>query len=149
MAAAQHKLSRRALLAGACAGAALPFSRYAGLDPESTFLAAVEKERWIPDQVRDDSKGRDDGRWRKALAHYARAGAGLEAVVHNADDDVYGRALGRHRAALARLLRAPAPNLRAVAWKLDLIVRHRVFELSFGEASMAALRRDVLRLHRG
>jgi hypothetical protein len=33
-----------------------------------------------------------------------------------------------------------------VASKLDLIVRRHVSELSFGEASMAALRRDVLRL---
>jgi hypothetical protein len=49
MAAAQHKLSRRALLAGACAGAALPLSRHSGLDPESTPLAAVKKDGWIPD----------------------------------------------------------------------------------------------------
>jgi len=99
-----HKLSRRALLAGACAGAALPISRHSGLDPESTSLPAVEKGRWIPDQVRDDGKDRDGGKWLKALADYAQAEAGLEAVAHTEDHDLYGRALGRHSAALARLL---------------------------------------------
>jgi hypothetical protein len=143
MVAGQHKLSRRALLAGACA---LPLTRHSGLDPESTFLAAVEKERWIPDQVRDDGEGRDNGKWAKALARYAQAQAALDALAHTEDDDLYGRALGRHSAALARLLRAPAPDLGAVAGKLDLITRHHVSELAFGGASMAALRRDVLRL---
>jgi hypothetical protein len=32
-----------------------------------------------------------------------------------------------------------------VAEKLELILRHSVFELNFGEASLAALRRDVRR----
>jgi hypothetical protein len=106
----------------------------------------VEKERWIPDQVRDDEDGRDDGKWAKALGLLAQAEGELEALAHSEDDDLYGRALGRHGAALARLLRAPAPDLGAVAGKLDLIVRHRVSELAFGEASIAALRRDVLRI---
>ncbi|MGZ8285870.1 MAG: hypothetical protein ACXW27_15535 [Allosphingosinicella sp.] len=95
---------------------------------------------------RDDGEGQDDGRWAKALARFSQAEAGLEAVAHTEDDDLYGRALGRHGAALARLLRAPAPDLGAVAGKLDLIIRHHVSEQAFGEASMAALRRDVLRI---
>jgi Fe-S cluster assembly ATP-binding protein len=32
----------------------LTLPRHAGLDPASTFLAAEEKERWTPDQVRGD-----------------------------------------------------------------------------------------------
>ena len=145
MAATQHKLSRREVLAGACAGAALPLHRHAGLDPASVNTA-VEKESWIdhrsssaPDQVRND------GRWEKALARYGRAVAGLEAVARVEEDGPYDRALGRHNAALARLLRTPAPDLGAVAEKLDLILRHSVFELSFGEASLAALQRDLRR----
>ena len=86
---------------------------------------------------------RDDSGWRKALALYAGAEAALEAVAQVEDDDLYDRALGRHNAALARLLRAPAPDLHAAARKLDLILRHSVFELTFGEASLAALRRDL------
>lgn len=64
-------------------------------------------------------------------------------MADNEDDRLYDRALGRHNAALARLLRTRAPDLAAVARKLDLIMRHTVFELTFGEASFEALRRDV------
>jgi hypothetical protein len=71
--------------------------------------------------------------------------AGLEPVAHTEDDELYDRALGRHNAALARLLRTAAPDLAAVAGKLDLILRHTVFELTFGESCLAALRRDVER----
>ena len=59
------------------------------------------------------------------------------------DDDLYDRALGRHNAALARLLGTPAPDLAAVAKKLDLVLAHAVFELSFGERALEALQRDV------
>jgi hypothetical protein len=86
-----------------------------------------------------------DRRWEKALALYARAEAGLEVVAHSEDDRLYDRALGRHNAALARLLRAPAPDLAAAAGKLDLILRHQVFELTFAEPCLAALRRDLWR----
>jgi hypothetical protein len=82
-------------------------------------------------------------RWQHALARYALAEAGVEAVAHTEDDRLYDRALGRHNAALARLLRCPAPDVAAAADKLDLILRHQVFELSFGEASLAALGRDL------
>ena len=150
MAAAQHKLSRREVLAGACAGAAaLPLPRHSGLDPESILSATGEKERWTPDQARPElcRRVRGDGfAWQRALARYARAEAGLEAVAHSEDDDLYDRALGRHNRALARLLRAPAPDLAAAADKLDLILRHSVFELNFGEASLEALRRDLGRM---
>jgi hypothetical protein len=73
-----------------------------------------------------------------------RSGAGGAGA--DRDDDVYDRALGRHNAALAKLLRAPAPDVAAVAGKLELIVRHAVFELSFGEACLAALAGDLRRL---
>jgi hypothetical protein len=98
----------------------------------------------MPDQVRHDDGG--DGRWEKALARYARAEGELEAVAHTEDDGVYDRALGRHNAALARLLRCGAPDLGAVARKLELIMRHSVFEMSFGVACLEALRGDVRRL---
>ncbi|HYW17575.1 MAG TPA: hypothetical protein VE891_15660 [Allosphingosinicella sp.] len=89
---------------------------------------------------------RNDEKWRKAPWPIRPGGAELEALAHTHDDDLYGRALGRHSTALARLLRAPAPDLGSVAGKLALIVRHHVSELAFGEASIAALRRDVLRI---
>jgi hypothetical protein len=147
MAAAQHKLSRRDLLAAACAGVALPLPCHSGLDPESILSLPPPERRRTPDQVRGDEGGevRRDGAWQKALARYGRAVAGLEAVAHSEDDDLYDRALGRHNGALDRLLRTRAPDLAATAGKLDLILRHSVFELTFGEASLAALQRDLRR----
>lgn len=123
MVAGQHKLSRRAVLAGACAGAVVPLP----------LVGAAAKVGTVT----------SDCSWERALASYARAVAGLERVAHVEDDDLYDLALGRHNRALARLLGAAAPDLGAVAEKLELILRHSVFELSFGEAALAALRRDV------
>ncbi|HEV2748465.1 MAG TPA: hypothetical protein VGW34_14360 [Allosphingosinicella sp.] len=143
MGAAQHKLSRRALLAGACAGAALPFSRRSGLDPESTFSSPPPPERWTPDHVRGDEGGHVE-RWAKALARFARAEAEVPAA--GADEAAFDRACGRHDAVLARLLGAPAPDGEAAAWKLALIDEHRVFELDCWDAAIAALQADLRRL---
>ena len=78
MAGGQHKLSRRAVLAGACSGvAALP--RHSGLDPESMNKAAT------PDRIAvfmDSGFRRNDAAWRRALACYTRAALGLERVAH-------------------------------------------------------------------
>jgi hypothetical protein len=138
MAAAQHKLSRRALLAGACA--ALPLARHSGLDPESMNTAAPP----VPAAAfMDPGFRRDDGKWRKALARYAQAEAGLEAVAHCEDERVYDRAVGRHIGALRRLLRSPAPDVAAAVRKLELIVRHSAWEMSYGEAAFAVLQRDI------
>jgi hypothetical protein len=101
----------------------------------------------MPDQVRHDDHCTTAAlsKWNRALARYARAEAGVEAAGRLDDDQAYDRALGRHNAALARLLRTPAPDVAAAAEKLDLILRHQVFELTFGEASLAALGRDLRR----
>ena len=98
----------------------------------------------MPDQVRHDDGGYGK-KWQRALALYARAEAGVEAVAGRDDDALYDRALGRHNAALARLLRTAAPDPAAVAGKLDLILRHSVFELTFGESCLPALQRDLRR----
>jgi hypothetical protein len=142
MAAAQHKLSRRALLAGACA---LPLARHSGLDPESMNTAATPAPTAVfmdPGLRRDDGNGRD-GKWQEALIKFREADEALEGLVHCLNQRVYDRALGRHSGALARLLRTPAPDLTAAAEKLELIVRHQVFEMRFGEAAIGVLRRDI------
>jgi len=118
MAGGQHKLSRRALLAGACMG---------------PVVAAQAARRTVG----------EGAAWARALACYRRAELGLEAVGRTEDDDVYDRALGRHHRALGRLLRTAAPDLGAVGVKVDLILRFQVFELSFGEAALEVLRGDV------
>ncbi len=58
----------------------------------------------------------------------------VEALVHCPNRRVYDRTLGRHSTAIKRLLRAPAPDLAAAGLKLELIVRHHVFEANFAQA---------------
>jgi hypothetical protein len=149
MVAGQHKLSRRALLAGACA---LPLTRHSRLDPESMNTAATPGPAAVfmdsglrrdDERGRDDGKGRDGGKWREALARFEQVDGELEALVHCRNQRVYDRALARHSTALRRLLRAPAPDLDAAGLKLELIVRHHVFEATFAEAAIATLRRDI------
>jgi hypothetical protein len=148
MVAGQHKLSRRALLAGACA---LPLARHSGLDPESMNTAATPDRAAVfmdPGLRRDDGKAPDDGKWQNALARFEQVDGEVEALVHCPNQRVYDRALGRHSTALKRLLRAPAPDLAAAGLKLDLIVRHHVFEARFAEAAIASLRKDIRRFAR-
>jgi hypothetical protein len=142
MVAGQHKLSRRALLAGACA---LPLTRHPGLDPGSMNTAATPVRT---DVFMDPGLRRDDGsetKWREALDRFREADAAVEALVHCRNQRTYDRALGRHNTALRRLLRAPAPDLASAGLKLDLIVRHHVLEAIFAEAALASLRRDIAR----
>jgi hypothetical protein len=102
----------------------------------------------MPDQVRHDDV-RTVERWRKALARFERAEAEIEALAHVEDEDSYDRAVGRKIGALGRLLRSPAPDLHAAGRKLELIVRHSAFELSFGEAAFATLGEDLARFATG
>jgi hypothetical protein len=99
----------------------------------------------MPDQVRHDEERALDGRWRRALARFGRAEEALGVVAHTEVDAVYDRALGRHGAALERLLGTPAPDLGAVSLKLELILRHSVFESSFADACFTVLQEDVRR----
>jgi hypothetical protein len=52
-------------------------------------------------------------------------------------------------ARLRRLLKAPAPDVAALAAKLDLVVEHEVGTLDGGEACVEAIRRDAHRLSSG
>ena len=169
MAVADLNVSRRALLGAAFvlpAAAGPVLHRHPGpfgfaqdrLDPGSIFSVSPAKAegRWMPDQVRHDEGG-DGGsaqarrlaRWEQALPRFGEAEAALAAVAHTEDDAVYDRVLGRFNAALKGLLRAPAADAGAVAVKLDLAVRHLAWELTGGEACMAALLRDARRLAGG
>ncbi|HEX8584347.1 MAG TPA: hypothetical protein VF680_08050 [Allosphingosinicella sp.] len=122
MVAGQHKLSRRALLAGACVAPVLDASVLLGSAP------------------------RRDPAWEKAVARLARAEEAIGALADSADERAYDRAVGRQIAALPRVLKALAPDLGAVGAKIGLIPRHQAWELRFGEAAFAALEKDVRRL---
>jgi hypothetical protein len=94
----------------------------------------------MPDQVRHD------GEWQNALAAFRRAEADLPALEGDPDEDAFGDALERFNEALAGLLAVPAPDVRALATKLDLAIAAEVQELSFGPPALAALARDAHRL---
>jgi hypothetical protein len=94
----------------------------------------------MPDQVRHDEE------WQDALAAFRRADAAVTALEGTADDDAFNRAADVHDRALERLLLALAPHLSALAHKLSLARRHQAWELSSGDALMAALAHDAHRL---
>ena len=142
MAAAQHKLSRREVLAGACAGAAIPLPRHSDLVSGSNSPPALPPQDWTPDRVRGDERAK---RWQRALARYERAEAEIEALRHSEDENLYDRAADRQLATLGGLLKAPAPDLASAAWKLELIVRHVAWELRYGDDAFSVLLADLRR----
>ena len=147
MAAGQHNPSRRALL-----GAVVALPLVGGVAPASA-------SEWTPDQVRGDGKGQGDGtRWQRALARLEaaemevraveRATAGGTAEEEAALEPVYMARLGEHKAALLRLMKVRAPDLPALALKIELAIDRDVGSLTGGELCLAALKRDVGRLMR-
>jgi hypothetical protein len=140
------EISRRALLGAVCASPLVRHApnRHSGLDPESTFPSpAPEGRRWIPDQVRDDGSVAD---WDRALARFHEAQAVLDAAKSEPDEDVYDRLLDSHTDALTTLLALPAPDLPALAAKLDAIVPNLAWELTGSEDCLERLRQDARRL---
>jgi hypothetical protein len=136
MAAAQHNVSRRAVL-----GAAAALSFDTGL-------------RQAQPQLRMSEGG--SAAWQRALAAYQAAEAELRAFEkltagapweeQAAIEEAYGDRLDAMYAALRRLMRLRAPDLPALATKIVLAVDHEVATLTGGEACMATLKRDALRL---
>lgn len=135
MAAREHKVSRRVLLAAACAAPIL--SAVEG-PAAPLILSGAEPGRSAI------SKGAVT-KWDQALTRYRQAEAALAAAPH-ADDATFDRLLGQVLCTLKRLLRTPAPHLPALATKLDLLVAHEAWELTFAAPSLAALRQDARRL---
>lgn len=129
MAVAELNVSRREVLGAACGVPLLRHSR-----------AGAE---WRRLRVTVPSGG--DDRWERALARLRAAEVALTAV-QGAEDVVFDPVLGRFNRALARLLRTPAPDIAALAGKLDLLLVHEVWELGFARPCLAALRRDAGRL---
>ena len=161
MTVADLNVSRRALLGVACAvpvlGAAAPL-RHAGLDPASTLSSSLaSEERRTPDQVRGDAEAaagaarreRRAVRWQATLARFRRAEAAVLAAASSDDEDLYDRLGERFERTLRALLRTAAPDLAALAAKLDLAFAHEVATLSGGEACLEAICRDAHRLALG
>ncbi|HET9639895.1 MAG TPA: hypothetical protein VFP12_11885 [Allosphingosinicella sp.] len=102
---------------------------------------------------------RNDGiRWQRALARLEaaeaevraveRATAGGTAEEEEALEPVYRARLGAHTAALLRLMKVRAPDLPALALKIELAIDQEVGSLCGGELCLAVLKRDVRRLMR-
>jgi hypothetical protein len=91
----------------------------------------------------DSGLRRNDGAWETALARLRKAQAVLDAAVSEPDEDTYDRLLDSHSEALAAL---PAPDLPALAAKLDVIVPNHAWELTGSEDCLEILRQDAHRL---
>jgi hypothetical protein len=61
-------------------------------------------------------------------------------------DETSGDHLGAFYAALERLLRTPAPDIPALALKIELAVDHDAGSLTGGEHCLAAIKADARRL---
>jgi len=151
MAVAELIVSRREVLAAGCAAC---LTRHPELDSGSTFPPSPLTRSWTPDQVRGDVGGRnaDQSRtvtkWDRALARCRRAEAALAAAGHEPDEELYGDLVVAFNRALERLLRTPAPDLPALALKIDLTIDQSAWELTGGESCLASLERDTRRLCR-
>jgi hypothetical protein len=95
-------------------------------------------------------------KWQRALARLQAAEAEVRAVARltaggTAEEEealqaVYDARLGEHSAALLRLMKVRAPDLEALALKIELALDEEVGTLTGGELCLAALKRDVRRL---
>jgi hypothetical protein len=126
-------ISRRALLGGVCASAVIP-------------AEAGTSGRPAPSPSPGDPGFRRDDEWGEALARLRQAQAVLDSARSEPDEDVYDALLDSHSEALTALLALPAPDLPALAAKLDAIVPNLAWELTGSEDCLEILRQDAHRL---
>jgi hypothetical protein len=65
------------------------------------------------------------------------------------DEALYDRLGDRHDAAMKRMLRTPAPDLGALAVKLETLFGEQAWEMRGGELCLAAILGDARRLSGG
>lgn len=136
------------LLPAPLAAALLPLTldRHAGLEPASAFSGTKEgKGRCIPDQVRDDGKG-TVSHWTRALAAFRRAEAAVAALEGHPDEEAFGRAHDRFNILFRRLLAHPAPDIAALADKLEIAAAAELADLTYTPLDLEALAQDARRL---
>lgn len=163
------ELSRRALLGAACAGPFLGLFEgdFLGLERAAHCrdlsvtlgAAATPTVRFEPFDgacgVAQDKLRREAApsaaealqrQWRNALALFRRAEATLAALEGHPDEDAFGRAHDRFNLALRRLIATPAPDLPALATKLEIADQAELADLTFAPPSLSALALDARRL---
>ncbi|HEY0085892.1 MAG TPA: hypothetical protein VGB65_08265 [Allosphingosinicella sp.] len=139
MASKRHNLSRRAVLGagvGTCVAAARPAAAQAAATPSRT-------------------------RWTRTLAAYRRAEARVAAFKAEEAllpperrewpavkplEDRFGDIDSLRLAALRRLFQVPAPDLEALALKLELAVADQAWELEGCESCLDAMAKDARQL---
>ncbi len=145
MADAQLKLSRRTLLGAAFAVPFVPSAVEGPLLLSSSFPRMREPSG--PSSLaaeRLDPRFRgDDGVWGRALASFRRAEAAVAALEGDPDEDAFGRALDAFNIALRRLIAVPAPDVAALATKLEAAAAAELAEMTYAPPALAALARDA------
>ena len=152
---ASLEVSRRTLLGAVCASPLLspvipggtPSKYYFDGNPQAgtPTRPAPSPSPWDPGLRRDDEQPSAVLKWHRALARFEAAEAAIAAVA-GAPDHVYDPVGARHHSALARLLRTPAPDLAALARKLDLALDERTGEFDGDSRAMKVLKQDARRL---
>ena len=152
MAAREHSYTRRAVLGAAVA---VPVAAGAGGGSSSVRPSPPAASRRVPLPQRAG-----EANWERNLADYRRAEAELirfgRATGERAEELTYLIAWSVEKRfndrvvlvcrGLRRLLKTPAPDLEALALKIELIVDQDVASLSGGPSCMAVLKADARRL---
>jgi hypothetical protein len=89
---------------------------------------------------------RRDDEWDRALARFHTAQAAVDAASGEPDQDRYDALLDSAGEAMGAFLALPAPDLAAIAAKLEIIVPHQAWEHSGCEDCLEILRQDAHRL---
>lgn len=136
--------SRRALLGAAVA---LPLVGGVASSPASRSLDQPPPSAG-PEPGRSLSRSREELAWAEAVEGYEAAQAEVQdAVGWPADyEEEYGERLDARCEALRRLWRTPAPDLDALALKIDLAIEHELGMLAGGATCLAAIQGDAQRL---
>ncbi len=131
MAAREHRVSRRALLGAA----------FLPLIPSDVTRSASDATNGGLPVSEECALACEE--WIRGVRRFRQAEAVLKAAAHEPDEERYGDLVVAFNRALRKLLRTPAPDLPALALKIDLTIDHEVAELTGGDACLAALRRDA------
>ena len=155
----RHNLSRRAVLGAAAVAPAI----LAGAGPAVAAAPALPEPHapTSPAPQPPAVPAASRRRWDRALAFYRGAEGRLAAFraeiesqppearafpACEADEDRFDDLECARLDALRRLLRAPAPDLPALALKLGLVIDDNAWELTGAALCLAALRSDAGRL---
>ena len=157
MTAARHNPTRRALLGAAvfapvlAAGAGAGRRRWdralAALREAEAAVAAYRACDYLPaHEIHAAIRGRWPIPYDFAADPEARAAVSASLAEFQPFEDRLNALDSARDAALKRLLRTPAPNLPALAQKIELVVDEEVATLAGGEQYLAALKADGWRL---